>query len=167
VVATPDVTSQLARLEDACAAEGLQLAPKVLRGVFMGRRYPWAYSAEERAILRGAMTRAREYYISRYAGWPAPSIDIFSDHDLLDGIPDFSGRSCSAGFRFVSMKPNGDVHRCGESVRELGNLLNGTFRPGNEPQPCDRRYCVYFCRKYTSDAARFAHERSARAAAVN
>jgi hypothetical protein len=113
------------------------------------------------------MTRARDYYVSRYAGWPAPSIDIFSDHDLLDGVPDFTGRSCSAGFRFVSMKPNGDVHRCGESVRGLGNLLNGTFRPGSEPQACDRRYCVYFCRKYTSDAERFAHNRSARGVTVN
>ena len=166
-VATPEVIAKLPALAAECVSAGLQLAPKVLRGGYAGQHYPAAYSPQERRILRQAIAFAREHYASRYAGWPPPSIDVLSDHELLDGIPAFTGRPCSAGFRFVAMDPRGGVYRCGGAIPELGNLLTGSLRLRSEPSPCDRRYCVYFCKKYTADAAHFAREENARSVAVN
>jgi MoaA/NifB/PqqE/SkfB family radical SAM enzyme len=155
VVATPEVVANLSRAVAECAAWGLRLAPKVLRGAYGGKHYPRDYEPHERARLRGAVAQARDYYRAKFAAWPPPSIDVFSDDELLEGLPDFRDLACSAGFRFVSISPNGDVHRCGGDGPEMGNLLDGTFRLASTPHPCDRKYCVYFCKKYTADAARF------------
>jgi MoaA/NifB/PqqE/SkfB family radical SAM enzyme len=154
-VATPEVVADLSGVAAECAAAGLQLAPKVLRGSYAGKHYPRDYQPHERARLRDAISLARDYYTTKFDGWPPPSIDVLADDELLYGLPDFRGRSCSAGFRFAAIAPNGDVYRCGGSRPELGNLLNGTLRLNGGPAPCDRKYCVYFCKKYTADAARF------------
>jgi MoaA/NifB/PqqE/SkfB family radical SAM enzyme len=166
VVATPEVVAGLSGVAARCAAAGLQLAPKVLRGEYAGKLYPRDYAPHERTTLRDAITRARDYYGAKFSGWPPPSIDVFSDDELLDGLPDFSARPCSAGFRFVAISPNGDVHRCSGDWPELGNLLQGTLRLTGAPRPCDRKYCVYFCNKYTADAARLAVREASAAIAV-
>lgn len=152
VVATPEVVAALPALRSTCAARGLQLAPKVLRGGFEGKFYPLDYTPEERARLRDAIARARDRYTLLYEGWPRPSIDVLFDDDLLEGKPDFRGRPCSAGFRFVSVSEDGEVHRCSSNRPSLGNLLRGTLSLSAEPAPCDTQYCVYFCKKYTADA---------------
>jgi MoaA/NifB/PqqE/SkfB family radical SAM enzyme len=159
VVATPGVIARLDALDARCTAEGLQLTPKVLRGIHRGKVYPRDYCPHEKVALRAAIVRARSDYIAKYQGWPRPSIDVFSDDELLDGLPLFRGQSCSAGFRFFVLAPNGDVHRCGGDVPEFGNLLAGSFHTVEGPMPCDRNYCVYFCKKYTAHAARFAQEK--------
>jgi MoaA/NifB/PqqE/SkfB family radical SAM enzyme len=155
VVATPPVVARFAEFQAQFAAHGLWLAPKVLRGEYRGRRYPQGYSPADRASLRSAIIRAREHYQSRL-DWPGargwPSIDVLSDDELLASMPSFGGQPCSAGMKFVGIAPNGDVHRCSKKTL-LGNLLLGTLRLRSGPTPCDTTYCVYFCKKYTADAA--------------
>jgi len=131
------------------------LTPKLLRGGFKGRRYPQAYGAEAKSVLRAAILEARDHYEGRFSGAGAmgrPSIDVFSDDELLTTYPTFAGQPCSAGTKFVRITPNGDVFRCSEKT-PLGNLLLGTMQLNPGPTPCDTRYCVYFCKKYTADAA--------------
>jgi len=155
VVATPAVVAELAELQAEFAAHGLWLVPKVLRGGNRGRRFPQSYSPSERARLRSSIIRAREHYEDRFSGPGAlgrPSIDVLSDDELLASIPNFTGRACSAGMKFVRISPNGDVHRCSTKT-QLGNLLTGTLQLRSGPTPCDTKYCIYFCKKYTADAA--------------
>lgn len=149
VVATPGVVADWPLLVSWAAERELQLAPKVLRGRYLGRVYPGGYSPEEKERLLGAIARARDHYDRAFAGWPRPSIDVLSDDELLAGEPNFRGRPCSAGFRFVSMSPNGDVRRCNPGRPSIGNLLRGPLRLGDGLLPCDTSYCAYFCRKYS------------------
>ena len=154
-VATPEVVADFSSLASMCAAYGLQLAPKVVRGEYKGKSYPWEYTPEEKAQLHGAIARARDRYAQMFEGWPPPTIDVLSDDEFLDGLPDYRGRSCSAGFRFVNLQPNGDVYRCNPGRVPMGNLLKGTLRLGGKPAPCDTQYCPYFCKKYTADALNY------------
>jgi MoaA/NifB/PqqE/SkfB family radical SAM enzyme len=154
VVATPAVVAAFADLRAACAAHGLVLAPKVLRGSHQGRNYPSFYTAAERALLRAEVARARDAYTARFPDWPRPSIDVFSDDELLMGRPGFRGVPCAAGLRFVSLASDGEVRRCNTGRPSLGNLLRRSVRFAAAPLPCDTSYCVYFCKKYTAEAAR-------------
>jgi len=153
VVATPRVVEMLPILTRYFSRNGLHLAPKVLRGWFAGRPYPRGYLPEQKSILREYIAVARARYDELIVDPPAgpPSIDIFNDDQLLDGEPSFRGRPCSAGVRFVSMDPEGNVFRCSART-PLGNLLDGGFRLLETPQSCNTQYCVYFCQKYTNDA---------------
>jgi MoaA/NifB/PqqE/SkfB family radical SAM enzyme len=149
-VATPIVIANLPALAASCAAEGLQLAPKILRGPYEGKLYPWAYTRVQKERLRESIKRARDHYTQAYEGWPRPSIDVLSDDELLDGLPNFRGHPCSAGVRFVQMSHDGEVHRCNPARSGMGNLLQGTVRFAEAPAPCDTNYCVYFCKKYAA-----------------
>jgi MoaA/NifB/PqqE/SkfB family radical SAM enzyme len=149
-VATPIVIANLPALAASCAGQGLHIAPKILRTRYEGKSYPWAYTREQKNRLREYIVRAREHYTQAYEGWPRPSIDVLSDDDLLDGLPNFRGSPCSAGVRFVQMSHDGEVHRCNPARSSMGNLLQGTVRFAEAPAPCDTNYCVYFCKKYAT-----------------
>ena len=160
VVATPIVIANLPALAASCARHSLHIAPKILRFPYGGKSYPWAYTREQKNRLREYIVRAREHYTRAYEGWPRPSIDVLSDDELLDGLPNFRGRNCSAGERFVQISHDGEVHRCDPVRSSLGNLLQGTVRFADAAAPCDTSYCVYFCKKYAApvQAARSARE---------
>lgn len=166
-VATPIVIANFRALAASCIAEGLHLAPKILRTPYEGKTYPWAYTRVQKESLREFIRRARDQYTQAYEGWPRPSIDVLSDDELLDGLPNFRGGLCSAGMRFVFMSPEGEVHRCNPAARSrLGNLLQRTVRFAESPVPCNTSYCVYFCKKYGTASAEPARAPQRTAAAL-
>jgi MoaA/NifB/PqqE/SkfB family radical SAM enzyme len=148
LVATP---MALARFEEAVALLqpiGLFPIPKLLRGSFERRRYPNAYTELDKVQFRLFSAEARKFYepfLARMA--QRPSIDMFSDDAYLDRVPRFTGLSCDAGYRFASIKPDGDAFRCGPELY-LGNILRRTFALRSGAAPCNTTYCFYFCRKY-------------------
>lgn len=149
IVATPNVLARFQEAADLLAKVGIVPIPKVLRGMHEGRRFPEAYTAIDRARFRARADIARKFYEPMLSKAPErPSIDMFSDDDLLDGEPSFAGRSCDAGHRFVRINPTGDVIRCGGPTM-YGNVLAGTFKRAKGPKPCNTQHCVYFCQKYT------------------
>lgn len=149
LVATP---TALARFEEAIALlepVGLFPIPKLLRGPFEGQLYPNAYSQLDKKRFRLFSEEARKFYEPLLAGMAhLPSIYMFNDDEYLDAEPSYSGVPCDAGYRFVSIRPNGDVLRCGP-VWNLGNILGGTFVRRSGPAPCNSKHCFYFCQKYT------------------
>lgn len=154
VVATPEALAAFPQIIDALRPAGLFPVPKLLRGPFEGRRYPDAYTPAEKQRFKHFSREARRAYDPMLAGrHHALTVNPFDDHRFLDGVPDYGGRSCEAGRKFVSLAPNGDVFRCstrnaaGEILAQ-GNLLDGSFAPTAGPAPCDTAYCFYFCNKY-------------------
>lgn len=152
LVATP---AALARYEEAAArvaSTGLVPIPKLVRGKHEGKKYPEDYTEDERARFRTLAARARAAYEPVMAQWAArPTADMFNDDRYLHAIPRFTGRACDAGDRFVSIKKNGDVYRCGPTAK-LGNILHRNFAPMAGGAACDTRYCFYFCTKYVRPA---------------
>jgi MoaA/NifB/PqqE/SkfB family radical SAM enzyme len=152
IVATPDVLHRAEKIIALTRSTGLTPIPKLLRGSYEGKTYPDAYSAEERAAFVEFANKARDCYspvIRNLA--ERPTINIFGDEDYLDGTPDFRGRICSAGVKFVGLEPDGSVYRCERKQENyLGNILDGSFRTA-EKSRCDSSYCFYWCLKYSDE----------------
>jgi MoaA/NifB/PqqE/SkfB family radical SAM enzyme len=153
IVSTPDVLSRIDEIIALTAPIGLTPIPKLLRGTYNGKNYPGAYTAEEKLRFIEFAARARESYgpflrVLR----KRPSVNVFEDENYVDGMPRFKGRMCSAGERFVDIRPDGEIYRCQvKQSNYLGNILDGSFRPLRGKTSCDSTYCFYFCLKY-SDA---------------
>jgi MoaA/NifB/PqqE/SkfB family radical SAM enzyme len=151
IVATPDVLSRVDQITALTTSVGLTPIPKLMRGPYKGKIYPNAYDAAERSIFIDFATRARASYgplLRRLA--ERPSIDVFGDDSYVSEIPDFRGRMCSAGEKFVTLQPDGTVYRC-ERKRSnyLGNILAGSFQARTGTSRCDSNHCFYFCLKYS------------------
>ncbi len=153
-VATP---TALARFEEAIRLLqpiGLFPIPKLFRGTCDGKTYPQGYSLLDRERFQRFSRMAREAYAPLLAKMAQrPSIDICNDHAFLDGLPTYTGSMCEAGDRFVYIKPNGDVFRCGAQHFQ-GNLLVGQFARRSGASPCNSQHCYYFCNKYSDAATR-------------
>jgi MoaA/NifB/PqqE/SkfB family radical SAM enzyme len=59
--------------------------------------------------------------------------------------PSFAGQSCWAGARYLIVDHEGEAYRCYPARRQrkerLGNVLDGTFRLRDNPEPCRYSYC--------------------------
>ena len=150
VLMTPAAVRALPQVASHLRAQGISPIPKVLRGHFQGRRYPNAYTPDEKAVIREYVARARHDYAAMMATLgEAPTIDVLSDDRFVDGKPNYWGRACEAGRRFVRIDPDGTVRRCGLK-QPLGNLLARKLELLPKPMPCNTFYCPYFCEKYST-----------------
>ena len=143
----------LARFEEAAellASIRMFPVPKVMRGVFEGKRYPDAYSELDKERFRKYAEMARSFYAPTLASRSErPTLDMFRDDRILEGEPSYRGRSCEAGRLFVRIDPKGELFRCGTSDT-LGNIRAGAFARSTSPSPCNTSYCFYFCEKYAA-----------------
>ena len=150
VVVSPLVAARWETLSESVGRAGFPLVPKLLRGPYAGKVYPAAYSQKEQGIIEQALKHAREH-AGLVATWmdEPPTIDLFGDIKHLRGYPDFRGRPCESGRRFVRLAPDGTAYRCGTD-QSLGNILRGDLQLLKEPGLCDTSYCPHFCAKYAS-----------------
>jgi MoaA/NifB/PqqE/SkfB family radical SAM enzyme len=149
IVATPEVLAAgdltVAQLDGL----GIVPLPKLLQGSYQGRIYPAAYTVRERAAFAAMADKARAANKLRMRQWlENPSIDLRDDDMMLHRVESFTGQSCAAGQKFISVKENGDAFRC-STIQPLGNILAGSLVLKTGPARCDTSYCPYFCRKYT------------------
>ena len=135
---------------DELAANGLMPWPKAFRGDYDGKRYPDAYTDEERALITDYSKRAEAFYHDQFSlRDDRPTIDPVIDREVfLKGIPRFRGRQCSAGHDLVRITGKGDIYRCGSKVR-LGNIVTGEFERMPPLSVCNDRFCPYYCTKYS------------------
>lgn len=148
IVCTPNVLERCDEIIALTSPVGLAPLPKLLRGPYQGKVYPGAYTAKERLAFVAFASTARASYDKSPIS-ETPTVDVFGDERYVDGTPIFLGRMCSAGEKFVSLRPDGTVYRCeSKASNHLGNLLEGSFRPAVAKSRCDSDYCFYFCLKY-------------------
>ena len=123
----------LEKLEDLCREvyrriDRLTLQP--FDGTWNGKKYPDAYTEEERAHV---------YRLSSSINSP---FQIKLPYALADRDP--AGMPCTAGMLFCHIDSMGDIFRCSQTLRvpggELGNIAKGfEFYP--EPRPCPSHFC--------------------------
>ena len=148
IVCTPEVLARFSEITGLTAAIGLLPVPKMLRGPYRGKSYPVAYTADERRMFATWAAIAQMSYGNMAFG-ETPTVDVFGDENYLDGTPEFRGRLCGAGEKFVKLLPDGTVFRCEvKDSNHLGNVLDGSFRQRTGRSRCDSNYCFYFCLKY-------------------
>lgn len=149
LVMTPYVLRNFPRIYQELEANGLHPIPKVIRGKNDGKNFPESYSSGEKHLIRHYILQAEKEYGEVIKNMmEQPSINMFSDHQFLEGIKDYRGRMCSAGFKFVVIAPNGTIIRCGSSD-VFGNLLLRNVRLLDASKICNTSYCPYFCEKYS------------------
>ena len=164
VVATPEVLRDPLGAVKDIEPLGQVPFPKLLRGTFQGRKYPDSYTEEERRAFRAWSALAQAAPRDRFASMPEPpSIALAQDVAMLSGLPDFTGRLCAGGQRFIRLEGDGNAYRCSDRV-SLGNILAGTLALRPRPTPCDTHYCVYFCLKYAAASREVADARQLPAA---
>ncbi|WP_157100518.1 radical SAM protein [Rhodoplanes sp. Z2-YC6860] len=153
VVATPSILERFEEAIRLLEPIGLFPIPKLMRGPFAGALYPNAYTDADKSRFRTYSRLAREFYreiLSRID--EPPSLGMLHDDAYVDAVPDFTGRMCEAGRKFIQLEPNGDVFRCGGKDRQ-GNLLDGSFVRRLRAEPCNSTHCYYFCNKYVAPEA--------------
>jgi len=85
---------------------------KVFKGIWEGREYPEAYSAEDRTVLGRLGTDYR-----------------YTDSYLAGIRRSFRGSLCSAGMTSFKVTVTGEVQRCATVPHSYGNIYAGTFAP--------------------------------------
>ncbi|HOW27046.1 MAG TPA: radical SAM protein [Elusimicrobiota bacterium] len=118
------------RLFGECASFGnFKFRVQPFTGDYEGRRYPEAYSADEKKLIRAANEELNEFHQSQ------------TSYLLREKKVD--GRRCWAGTCYVNIDADGSVYRCNSDHRILlGNFLDGDLHLSPEPQWCDKGTCT-------------------------
>lgn len=151
-VCYPSLLERLQQDFDQFMERGIVIIPKMLQGTHEGRDYPAGYTDLQRQIFQSVSLKAQaEWRKYHPVCQELLTINIFKDHDFVNnGIPDYRGKLCDAGFRFVRIRENGDIRRCGkEDV--IGNIFTKEFHRRRGPSRCTEVECPYFCVKYVVD----------------
>jgi organic radical activating enzyme len=145
----PSVFARFDSIWDYCEEQGVVLIPKAFQGDHCGRNYPQSYTEEQRDVFRQYSTRAADAYRDMFLGMPElPTINPLLDAErFLYTLPDYRGAACLAGHRFVRIREDGEIRRCG-SGDVLGNVVTGSFVRRSGPSICEWVECPYFCEKY-------------------
>ena len=148
-VCYPNLLNRLQQDYDHFFEKGIVLIPKMLQGIHEGKEYPTAYTLEQRKIFLGVSLKAQSDWLELHKdNQEFPTINMFKDRDfVLNGLPDYRGKMCNAGYKFVRIRENGDIRRCGPADT-LGNIFTGEFQRRKGLSVCKEIECPYFCEKY-------------------
>jgi len=129
--------------------KGIVVIPKSLQGIHEGKLYPNSYTTEERSLFVEYSLRAEALLAPVFSQRAEPpTINPFMDRErFLYELPDHRGKLCNAGYKFVRLRENGDVRRCG-SQDVLGNIFQGNVKLNSSPRRCNEIECPYFCEKH-------------------
>ncbi|HBL16282.1 MAG: hypothetical protein A2X36_04320 [Elusimicrobia bacterium GWA2_69_24] len=134
VVAYPPFLERLEGWYRACEESDLRCKVWPFMGTWEGKSYPQSYSEEERhrlGRLLGSLEQ-RDYVVDR---------------------KNTRGRACYSGCVYATVKPNGEVYRCGGAgeLGRVGNLFDADFRMWEAPTPCPVEHCVCEEFQYLAD----------------
>lgn len=132
---------------DFFKSEGIIISPKCFRGKFLGNRYPYSYTREEKGLFKKFSRVAEKELKARTKIPPSPLIDLSVDRKFLDGLENFHGQKCAAGRKFIRIWPNGRITRCGRK-HILGNIFRDKLELYERNRVCDSYSCPYFCYRF-------------------
>jgi len=114
------------RLEDdmkMLSEEGIQIVNlKAFRGYYESKKYPDAYTANEREIFE-------EHSVSE------------TELNLTNKLFTFTGKYCNAGVTYVSMDAGGEVSRCTTSTKVYGNFFKDEITFDETARSCPFPKC--------------------------
>ncbi len=127
-LAYPPQMRHIDRLSKIFKETGINFALAAFWGEHEGKKYPDAYTQEDKEMMRP------------YLG----DVDRLSYH-LNAKSP--RGKLCNAGYKYASIQGDGSVVRCGPLADKfIGNILSKDFQLFKEPLPCESDVCP--CNEY-------------------
>ncbi|HPS21165.1 MAG TPA: radical SAM protein [Candidatus Omnitrophota bacterium] len=122
-IAYPSVLGRMASDLGSLRANGVKKAGAVVfRGYDGGKRYPEAYSEEEKKLI-------------------AENACSDEEREVVKEDFNYMGRCCYAGVKYFKIDPAGNITRCSTSLKRYGNLFNGKYKFDAEPAPCPVKNC--------------------------
>ena len=122
-LAYPPQMHKIAFLRDRFHREGINFALAAFWGEYGGRKYPEAYTEEERELIR-------------------PFLGDIGRVDYHLDAKSPRGRLCNAGYSYADIQADGNVVRCsGLSDYSIGNITDEQFRLLEGPSPCQAENC--------------------------
>lgn len=112
------------RFEEA----GINFALAAFWGEYRGRRYPEAYTEEEKELIRPFLGEIDRVVYHLNAQSP-------------------KGKLCNAGYKYAVVQADGNVVRCGQIADKfIGNIMDKDFHLFEKPVPCEAEACP--CNEY-------------------
>jgi len=122
-LAYPPQMHKIRFLSEVFRKEGINFALAAFWGEHNGKKYPQAYTEEEKEMMR------------QYLG----DIDRVAYH--LDAQSP-KGRLCNAGYRYADIQADGNVVRCSAlGNKSIGNITDEEFQLLENPLPCEAEAC--------------------------
>ena len=122
-LAYPPQMHKIKYLSERFKNEGINFALAAFWGEHNGKKYPDAYTEEEREMMRpylGDIARVTYH------------LNAKSPRDKL----------CKAGFRYADIQADGNVVRCSPLAdKSIGNIMDDNFQLLEQPCPCDSDSC--------------------------
>lgn len=122
-LAYPPQMHKIQSLSETFRKEGINFALAAFWGEHNGKKYPNAYTEEEKEMMRP------------YLG----DIDRVTYH-LNAQSP--KGRLCNAGYMYADIQADGNVVRCAQlGHKSIGNITDDMFNLLEKPLPCEAETC--------------------------
>lgn len=125
-LAYPPHIPRMAEFKREFDAQGVYMNLAVFWGRFKGRQYPFAYSDEEKRIIKEVI-----------------GSEVSPETVNLEPMK-VSGKLCGAGQRYAVVQADGRVYRCGQLCHEelsIGSVFDENFALSSEGRPCAADFC--------------------------
>ena len=150
LVVYPDLLPRLDEFQEAFARRGLTFVANPFQGQYEGRKYPQAYTDEQKARIAAAT-------VGIEASAENASHKEFVNQILARESP--RGRLCRSGYQHVRIEDDGMVYRCGEySTKQwepLGQFFDDALALWEQPRLCRSDVCEWEYRWLADQAERF------------
>ncbi len=132
LVAWPAFLKNMPAIKEEMEKNKIEFLIIPLQGTISDKKYPEAYTDEERKFLEGFSVLTSN-----------PASKDMADFKIKQENLALKKRLCRMGQNFGMIRPNGDVYRCCtfEKTAYLGNLIAGTFKLLEQPQWCEITPC--------------------------
>jgi len=138
-LAYPPQIHQIKYLSEVFRKKGINFALAAFWGEYNGKRYPGAYSEEEKEMMRPFLG----------------DIDRVTYH--LDAKSP-KGKICNAGYAYADIQADGNVVRCAPlGSKSIGNITDEKFSLLDNPSPCESDSCP--CNEYDNLINESAHKK--------
>jgi MoaA/NifB/PqqE/SkfB family radical SAM enzyme len=136
----PPILGEFKHLFDFFQAKGILIRPKVFKGNYKGRGYPYHYTQAEKDTILTCMKLSDD--ADRQLGKTKGHINPDLDRLWLDGYVSFKGMPCSAGSKFVKIDFKGNIRRCHSDSTTLGNIYRREFTFFENARLCKAKICT-------------------------
>lgn len=141
LVAFPPLLPQAEGFRRRFHDAGVKFILMPFQGVYQGRRYPDAYTEEERRLMAGIAQPFRE------GPRADPEQSFYVEHILEMNTRSPQGKLCRSGQVYCRVMHDGAAYRCqpyeSRGWEPLGNLLDGTFALRAAPTVCRSTWCEF------------------------
>lgn len=130
-VAYPPFLRQMEYYKEVLEKDGIQFIIQPFKGVLNGKKYPDAYTDDERLLLKNCADTSLHRSANKR---------IF-EHKT--NIVDEKTKICRMGQLYARIDRAGDIFRCcAFNSPKLGNILDGGLKLLSEPMPCEIEPCA-------------------------